>query len=112
MMVSYAVISGLIGLPFPRVAAMLTISANDRQGLLVASVIPGRAAARTRNLEIPGSMLASHGNDDEIFHAGAGSFCYRAEIITGDFDAQIVDRAGGAGDVEPDQLRLQRDPDQ
>jgi hypothetical protein len=28
------------------------------------------------------------------------------------FDAQVMDRAGGAGDVEPDQLRLQRDPDQ
>jgi hypothetical protein len=28
------------------------------------------------------------------------------------FDAQIMDRAGGAGDVEPYQLRLQRHPDQ
>jgi hypothetical protein len=32
-------------------------------------------------------------------------------IATGGFDAQIMDRAGGAGDVELDQLRLQRDPD-
>jgi hypothetical protein len=32
--------------------------------------------------------------------------------LTGEFDAQIFDGAGGAGDLEPDQLRLQRDPEQ
>jgi hypothetical protein len=34
------------------------------------------------------------------------------KIVTGEFDAQILERAGGAGDAEPDQLRLQHDPDQ
>jgi hypothetical protein len=32
--------------------------------------------------------------------------------LMGDFDAKIMDRAGDTRDVEPHQLRLQRDPDQ
>jgi hypothetical protein len=34
------------------------------------------------------------------------SFDKLGEPRNGDFDAQIVDRAGGVGDIEPDQLRL------
>src|SRR3954447_22717371 len=84
--VSYAVMAA-----FPQVSSMLTVSANGTQEPTTAKQI-GNAAFR---------QLTSRCASDSL----RGS-------VTGDFDAQILDRAGGAGDPEPDQLRLQRHPDQ
>jgi hypothetical protein len=48
---------------------------------------------------------------EKTYNSGDRSGTLR-KIVTGESDAQIVDRAGDTGDVEPDQLRLQRDPEQ
>jgi hypothetical protein len=67
------------------------------------SVIP----ARFDSIEPGFSPAGCPGRTFQKSTALAASFCYvRGKFHREDFDAQVLDRTGGAGDVEPDQLRL------
>src|SRR4051794_7381450 len=104
MMVSYTLMGS-----FPRVLAMLTARANDRQGLLAA---PSFRGARQREPGISRFRVRCFASPRNDCVQASHSDTFPRNSNRREFDAQIMDRAGGAGDVEPDQLRLQRDPDQ
>jgi hypothetical protein len=91
---------------FSIISTNVVMPSDDTQGPI--PVIPGRCGSIEPGISRfrvqPAGCL---GMTFQKSAALAGSFCYVHEkFYREDFDAQVLDRTGGAGDVEPDQLRL------